>query len=1141
MTDFAHRKEPGGSVKLRWFDRRWLPLVVVLVGLAVSLLLWRTGNPPPYESLQLWILAGGIVVTFLAAFALHAMQTADRGAQLLAAERDQWSGAEAAHAALRKSEEVFRSIFENSSVGMARTDPRGRFLLANRAYQEMLGYTMEELGSLTLEAVTHPDDWTRHRKLFQRMIKGEIAAFEIQKRYVRKDGSEFWVLASDSAVFGADGKLLFTQAITRNIDDIKTAETSLRQSEETFRSIFENSSVGMARTDTTGRFLLANTAYQEMLGYSMEELRSLTLEAVTHPGDWESHRELFARMIRGEIPSFEIQKRYLRKDGTEFWVHASDSAVFGEDGKLLFAQAITRNIDDIKAAELALRESEAELADAQGIAHVGSWIWDIEEDKVYWSDELYRIYGMEPGTPLDYEGYLSRVVPEERARADEIVRQAYQTARPFDFLQQIVRSNGEVRTVHARGRVVRDESGRAIRMLGTGQDVTEAVQVERALRQSGESYRLLAENVQEMIMRFTPQGQILYASPAAGTILGYDPADVVGREGKEFLHPGDLDRVVDAHKQLLRGAEPPAVLCRLLHRAGHHVWMETTTRGVWDPKTGEVESIIAVSRDVTESVQAARVSRLLHAVAVSANEAASVKEAMQTALRLVGEHTGWPVGHAFVPARSTLGEAGPLDIWHVEDPARHVRLREFMGSSAASAGQGVLSRVLENGNAEWVRDVTVDPGFARAGMARELGVRAAFAFPIRSGNSTIAVLEFFAEQPGEPDAGVVDLLDSVGAQLGEVLRRKQAEQALRASEERFRALAESANDAFVTVDGRGIVVHCNPSLQRIFGYSCAEICGKPLNRLLANPQPNGQSSSFQHYLDCGEHLTGRTIELTGRRKDGEELPLEMSLAAWETTEGSFVTGILRDITARKMAEESLAEKMEELARSNAELALFTYMASHDLREPLRTVGSNLQLLGKHIVDEADMDTDTGRQFDFAMSGVRRMQSLIDDLLVYSRVGTEGKPFEIVESTDAVREAMKALSVAIEEADGEVEVGPLPRVRGDRSQLVQLFQNLLSNAIKFRGDSPPRVEVDAERNGDSWVFTVRDHGIGIDPEYSEDVFTIFHRLHSVEEYPGTGIGLAVCRKIVERHGGRIWMDPEPEGGSSFRFTLSTRGT
>ena len=166
-----------------------------------------------------------------------------------------------------------------------------------------------------------------------------------------------------------------------------------------------------------------------------------------------------------------------------------------------------------------------------------------------------------------------------------------------------------------------------------------------------------------------------------------------------------------------------------------------------------------------------------------------------------------------------------------------------------------------------------------------------------------------------------------------------------------------------------------------------------------------------------------------------------------------------------------------------------------------------------------------------------MQSLIDDLLVYSRVGTEGNPFEVVDSADVVREAMKALSVAIEESGGRVEIGPLPRVRGDRSQLVQLFQNLLSNAIKFHGDSPPRIHVGAERDGDTWVFTVRDHGIGIDPEHAEDVFTIFHRLHSAEEYPGTGIGLAVCRKIIERHGGHIWVDSEPGKGATFYFTLS----
>jgi light-regulated signal transduction histidine kinase (bacteriophytochrome) len=264
----------------------------------------------------------------------------------------------------------------------------------------------------------------------------------------------------------------------------------------------------------------------------------------------------------------------------------------------------------------------------------------------------------------------------------------------------------------------------------------------------------------------------------------------------------------------------------------------------------------------------------------------------------------------------------------------------------------------------------------------------------------------------------------------------------------------------------------------------------------------------------------------------------MSLAGWQTDEGSFVTGILRDISDRKQAELALAEKMGELARSNAELGLFTYVASHDLREPLRTVGGNVQLLARALAGQPD--DDTHRQLEFAIGGVRRMQALIDDLLAYSRVGTEGKVFVELDSAEALHEAIQALSVAIEESAGTVTVGPLPRIIGDRSQLVQLFQNLLSNAIKFHGSEPPRVDVEAEREGNAWVFSVLDRGIGIEPQYADHVFTIFQRLHTREEYPGSGIGLAVCRKIVERHGGRIWVDSEPGQGSAFRFTIPTRG-
>ncbi|HET6362605.1 MAG TPA: PAS domain S-box protein [Gemmatimonadota bacterium] len=1035
-----------------------------------------------------------------------------------------------------RSENFYLATLEKLPALVWRTAADGSCDFHNHAWLEFTGRTFEqELGAGWTEGV-HPDDLAPLVEAFGRSF---AAREPFDREYRIRHHSGEYRRISDHArpLFDNDGNFDGYLGISFDVSVQDRAHAALKENEILFRSIFENATVGIARTDPEGRFLLANTAYQRMLGYPMDELRELTLEAVTHPSDWDRHRVLFRKMIAGDIPSFDIQKRYVRKDGSVLWVHASDSAVFDAEGNLRFAQAITRDIDEIKRAEETLRESEEELAEAQAIAHVGSWSWDIERDQVHWSEELFRIYGLESGTALKSEDFFTRLPDDDRQRVREIVEHALETGEPFEYQHDIVRPDGTVRTIHARGRVLVDETGRPYRMSGTGQDVTDRVRVERDLRRSGESYRMLAENVNEMIVRFTPDGAVTYASPAATRILGYSPAEIIGRQGSEFLHSDDLERVVEAHRNMLHGVDPPAVLSRMLHKDGQAVWMETTTRAVRDPDTGEVESIVAVSRDVTENVRAARTSRVLHKVAVAANQADSAREALQTALALVCEHTGWPYGHAHVPAHESLGQLGSLDIWQVDDPARHARLRAVMGMTGVREGEGILGGALKGGKVGWCSDVHTDPQFKRTALAQHLGVKSAFAFPIRYGDETIGVLEFLSEKLEERDETLVRLLDNVGSQLGEVLRRQRAEQALRASEERFRALAESANDAIVTVDQRGIIVHCNPSTERIFSFACHELIGQPIDTLLVERRTNGGGGGFHALVGQGEHLTGRTIELTGRRKDGEQIPLEMSLAAWDTDEGSFLTGILRDITSRKEAETALAEKMEELAHSNAELALFTYIASHDLREPLRTVGSNLQLLERQL--GAGPETEAGKQFGFAMGGVRRMQALIDDLLVYTRVGTEGKPFEKVDASEAVREAMTALSAAIEESGAEIAIGRLPHVVADRFQFVQLFQNLLSNAIKFHRHDPPRVAIEASADDRDWIFTVRDRGIGIDPRYADQVFAIFQRLHSGSEYPGTGIGLAVCRKIVERHGGRIWVEPAPDGGSAFRFTIPAR--
>jgi light-regulated signal transduction histidine kinase (bacteriophytochrome) len=259
----------------------------------------------------------------------------------------------------------------------------------------------------------------------------------------------------------------------------------------------------------------------------------------------------------------------------------------------------------------------------------------------------------------------------------------------------------------------------------------------------------------------------------------------------------------------------------------------------------------------------------------------------------------------------------------------------------------------------------------------------------------------------------------------------------------------------------------------------------------------------------------------------------------------FFTGILRDITERKVVErrvrqinleleQRVKERTEALQRSNLELQQFAHIAAHDLREPLRTVHNYVELLAARYRGKLDPDADV--YIAFSINGVAWMQALIDSLLTYSRVGMAELRLERTDCEEVLSRALSNLQSALQESHAVITHGPLPTVEADPAQLTQLFQNLVSNAIKYRGARAPEVHIRAHRQGQEWVFSVRDNGLGIAKEHLDRIFTIFQRLHSREEFPGTGIGLAICKRIVERHGGRIWVQSVPARGSQFFFSL-----
>jgi light-regulated signal transduction histidine kinase (bacteriophytochrome) len=260
------------------------------------------------------------------------------------------------------------------------------------------------------------------------------------------------------------------------------------------------------------------------------------------------------------------------------------------------------------------------------------------------------------------------------------------------------------------------------------------------------------------------------------------------------------------------------------------------------------------------------------------------------------------------------------------------------------------------------------------------------------------------------------------------------------------------------------------------------------------------------------------------------------LSPLESAEGILVTAAIRDISMRKKAEANLLQKMDELNRSNEELDQFASIASHDLQEPLRMVASYTQLLSRRYSGKLDADAD--EFIAFAVDGASRMQRLIKDLLAYSRVGTKGKELLETSSEKALQQALINLRGAIEDSRAVVTYDSLPIVLADEMQLIQLFQNLIGNAVKYQSPGIPKVHVSAVKNGgEKWMFSVQDNGLGIESQYFDKIFGMFQRLHKREEFVGTGIGLAICKKIVERHGGSITVESQSGQGSTFRFALA----
>jgi PAS domain S-box-containing protein len=609
--------------------------------------------------------------------------------------------------------------------------------------------------------------------------------------------------------------------------------------------------------------------------------------------------------------------------------------------------------------------------------------------------------------------YLELVHPDDRERtAAEATALAAGSYETRDFELRFAHRDGGWRWILFSAQAGLEEQ----LLYAVGKNITERRQVEAELRDAVRRFETVAESANDAIVSAEEDGRIAFWNDRARTMFGYEPEDILGKELATLMP----ERVRDDHRKgFARYLETGRA--HLIGRAVELVGLRSDgtefplelSLGEW--RRGERRAFTGVIRDLGERKRTERYLAAQFLVATVLAESATLEDAAPRFLAAIGESMGWQVGGLWTPGpdgrhlrcRAAWYEAG----------AQVEAFRRATMEIALERGEGLPGRVWASGEPVWVRDAGSEPNFPRGGAAAQSGLHGGIGLPLVSGGEIVGAIDFFSPQIQEPDPALIDLMGTIGTQLGGFVQRKQAQ-------------------------------------------------------------------------------------------------AELAATAAE-----------------------LQVRAAELERSNADLEQFAYVASHDLSEPLRTVAGFAQLLQKRY--EGRLDADADEFIGYTVDGVNRMQALIDDLLAFSRVGRGDRELTDVDAGGAARRALEALTAPLAETGADVEIGELPTVRGDDRELSQLFQNLISNAVKFHSDEPPRVRVTAaiEPDGTEWQFAVADNGIGIEPRYTERIFKMFQRLHRRDDYPGTGVGLAICKKIVEHHGGRLWVEPNAGGGSVFRFTLA----
>nr|WP_294904040.1 PAS domain S-box protein [uncultured Lacibacter sp.] len=999
------------------------------------------------------------------------------------------------------------ATFHTSFVGLALVDADGYLLQANDKFCTIFGGTQEQFLQTNFYRLFAEAAQDVVKTSLQKLWQKEKTSVEIETEGVKTDGSKI-DLSVHADLFTAETKQQFIIVAISDISVQKIHEQQKEYDRLDKEALINSTADLIWSVNKEYKLLAANKPFARSLRRSdnlyLKPGDSVLVKDVFDDDLIHFWKNLYDRGLRGETFSIELHTSAVNEEAQERWDAISFTPIVSDEGVIGVA-CHGRDITQTKAYERELLGLNDQLETAQQIAKLGYWSHNLKTDELFWSKEVYEIYAV---SKEDFEGNFNSfyhfVHPDDRERFEKEKELALAGSAPLYHEHRIVTPSNEVKYVIQKGTVLFDEEKTPIAAQGTVQDITGLKTAEEALRLNEEQLNLIYNSTNAIIFLLGVEDggknfRFISMNNTGLSTIGLSKQQLFNQLVKDVIPEPSCTLVHEKYRQAVNKKQTIVWEEETTYPNGTKFGIVTVTP-VFNTE-GECIRLVGSVNDITDLKKAQR------SLAFSRQEYKSLFDQNPDAvfsLDLEGFFT------SFNPGLEKLLECTREEI---------LEAATFVPFCFPGELETVMNyfQQAKNGTALTYQARAI----TKAGKIKHITI------------SNMPIL-------------VDGVITGVYGIAKDISNEQHVLAQLELINERYEYATKATNDVIWDWNlHTGKVVRAGSGFFTMFGYDVKEadtddefwikkVHHDDVNRIvtnrqkvLDNPQLDFWEDEYRFHRKNGEFAYVYDRGYIFRNEDGE--PVRM-------------IGATKDITEKKLAElqlKDLYQKLEERANqlqvSNTELERFAYIASHDLQEPLRMVSSFLLLLEKKYADVVD---EKGKEYiRFAVDGSLRMKRLINDLLDYSRVTTHKQKLEPVQMKQVVSEVLQNLSLQIHEKQAVIKTELLPVLPlADKTQMLQLMQNLVGNALKYSGGQPPFIRITAKEQEEDWLFCVQDNGIGFDEQFAERIFVIFQRLHNRTQYSGTGIGLAICKKIVDRHGGKIYAESAEGQGSAFYFTI-----